>query len=175
MKPKVVIIGYARHGKDTVAEMLATHHGFTYASSSLFAAEHVVKPYLARHHRLVYPSLQACYDDRSNHRSQWHDAISEYTRKDPARLARAVFAEHDIYVGMRNNTEFNCCRNEGLFDCVVWVDRGNVLPMEDFSSMKLAPWMADFILDNNGTAKELKRNLDMLAYYRLKERLWTRP
>lgn len=169
MRPKLVIIGHARHGKDTVAEMLRDYHGFSCASSSLFAAEHIVRPYLADQN-ITYPSVKACYEGRHNHRAMWHDAISEYTRHDPTRLARAIFEKHDAYIGMRNNREFNACRNEEVFDLAIWVDRGNVLDFEDFASMKLAPWMADYILDNNGTIDDLRRNLDRLAYHRLKER-----
>jgi dephospho-CoA kinase len=32
------------------------------------------------------------------------------------------------------------------------------LPQEDSSSMTLEPWMADYVIDNNGTLPDLKRN-----------------
>jgi hypothetical protein len=166
MKPKLLIIGHARHGKDTVAEMLRDQYGFKFASSSLFAAEHVTRPYL-RHFGIFYPTVQDCYEDRHNHRAHWHAAIRDYTKDDPTRLAREVLVNHDIYVGMRHNTELNACRIQGVFDFIIWVDRGNVLPPEDFSSMKLHPWMADFILDNNGDLDALKRNLEVLVRFRI--------
>ena len=38
-KPKVLVLGYGRHGKDTVCEMLEQDYGFQFTSSSMFCAE----------------------------------------------------------------------------------------------------------------------------------------
>jgi hypothetical protein len=32
-KPKLLVIGHGRHGKDTVCEMLRDHYGYTFESS----------------------------------------------------------------------------------------------------------------------------------------------
>lgn len=41
---KIILIGHARHGKDTVAEMLANIYGLPFTSSSIFCADRVVLP-----------------------------------------------------------------------------------------------------------------------------------
>jgi len=38
------------------------------------------------------------------------------------------------------------------------VDRSDHLPLEDRSSMNLEIWMADYVLDNNGTLSKLHGN-----------------
>ena len=45
-----------------------------------------------------------------------------------------------------------------MFDHALWVDRSDHLPVEDKSSMTLEIWMADYVVDNNGTVADLKRN-----------------
>jgi dephospho-CoA kinase len=49
-------------------------------------------------------------------------------------------------------------RNTGVFDHCVWVDRSDHVPLEDRSSMNLEIWMADHVIDNNGTLEDLERN-----------------
>jgi dephospho-CoA kinase len=48
--------------------------------------------------------------------------------------------------------------NTGVFDHCVWVDRSDHVPLEDRSSMNLEIWMADHVIDNNGTLEDLERN-----------------
>lgn len=153
--PKLLIFGYARHGKDTVADMLVKHFGVTAVSSSWFAAEKIMVPYLASQ-GIVYPDLATCYADRVNHRKAWFDEIAAYNAVDLAKLARGIFSEYDIYTGIRNDREFNQAKCEGLFDYCIWVDRSAHLPPEAETSNKMKPWMADYILDNNGTLDELE-------------------
>src|SRR6185369_672766 len=47
-KPRIVLVGHGRHGKDTVAEMLRDEYGFSFCSSSLFCAERVMMPAFAQ-------------------------------------------------------------------------------------------------------------------------------
>lgn len=154
-RPRLMIFGYARHGKDTVAEILQRTFGCNPISSSFFAAEHIVRPRLTEM-GITYPTLEECYADRVNHRKIWFDEIAAYNGTDLAKLTRAIYQQHDIYTGIRNHREFNAAKCEGLFDFSIWVDRSSVLPPEDTSSNKMAPWMADYILDNNGTLAELE-------------------
>ena len=84
--------------------------------------------------------------------------IHEYCRDDYAKLGREIFAKNSIYCGLRNKGEFHAMRNTNVFDHAIWVDRGDHLPQEDRSSMSLEIWMADYVIDNNGTLEDLKRN-----------------
>lgn len=182
--PKIAVIGHARHGKDTVCELLRDLYGFTFTSSSLFCAEKVVFPaYRAwcmgdsgpRSHLIekrlfrdpAWVTVDDCFADRSNHRALWFDLIADYNTPDPATLARNITDAYDIYAGIRSTREFHAAVNEGIFDLVVWVDRSKHLPKEPSSSMELEPWMADYVIDNNGDLDDLNREVRRLVAARV--------
>ena len=154
-KPKILVMGYARHGKDTVAEMMSQSYDLKFTSSSWFCAEKIILPKL--HH--FYNTVEECFEDRSNKRAEWFNIIDAYNRPDPSALGRAIFAEHDIYCGIRSKREFHALRNSGVFDVSVWVDRSNHLPPEGKDSCTVEPWMAEFVIDNNGTLEDLEFNV----------------
>lgn len=153
-KPRLLILGYARHGKDTVAEILRDDFGFAFVSSSMFLAEKVVVPYLAER-GITYDSLEAAYEDRVNHRAAWHHAIAAYNENDPTLLAREILKVADIYVGMRSQREYEAVY--ALFDAVLWVsaeDRG--LPPEPRSSMDISYELGRMhFINNSGTLADL--------------------
>ena len=153
---KLLIIGHGRHGKDTVCEMLRLKHGYEFQSSSNYANERVVFPVLSRIHG--YETPEECYQDRVNHRRSWKNLIRAYNGVDPARLARDIVSDYDIYCGLRDREEFQACKREGLFDYVVWVDRSEHLP--DDPSMDLTREDADFVIDNNGSLSALETIID---------------
>lgn len=157
---KVMVLGYARHGKDTVCELLAKT-GARFTSSSWFCAERIAFPALKD--KYGYSDVQACFDDRHNHRAEWFDLITAFNTPDLTKLGRAIFEEHDVYCGIRNARELHALKNAGVYDVAVWVDASErVKSVEDRSSCTVEPWMADFVLDNNGTVEDLERNLESL-------------
>ena len=160
---KLLIIGYARHGKDTVSEYLEQKYKLKFKSSSMHCAENIVFPVLKDLYN--YNTFEDCFNDRSNRRSEWFNLIADYCKDDLSRIAREIFKDSDIYCGLRNKREFHAVKNNGLVDYVIWVDRSDYLPPEDKSSMTLEPWMADYIIDNNGTLEQLYRNIDDLYDY----------
>lgn len=158
---KIVVMGYARHGKDTVCELLANKYGLKFTSSSWFCAERIAFPALKD--KYGYKDVEECYNDRSNHRAEWFDLITAHNTPDKATLGREIFEENDVYCGIRNARELHALRNAGVFHWSIWVDateRG--MPVEDKSSCTVEPWMADFVLDNNGSLEDLERSLDVL-------------
>lgn len=158
--PKLLIIGHGRHGKDTVCEILKTQYNYNFRSSSDFCAERFI--YKELKDKYGYTSYEQCFNDRHNRRSEWFDMIHAYCADDHARLGREIFEENEIYCGLRNKAEFHAMRNTNVFDYAVWVDRSDHLPMEDRSSMTLEIWMADYVIDNNGTLADLQRNTTQL-------------
>lgn len=163
IKPRLLILGNARHGKDTVAELLRDRHGYTFVSSSYVCGEKAVRPALAER-GIVYDSMADCYADRVNHRAFWYDTIAAYNT--PAdRLAREVLKQADIYVGMRSGREYRVARP--LFDAVLWVDAsGRGLPPEPRSSMDIDYDIFDMErIDNGGDLDQLTRNVDRIADY----------
>jgi hypothetical protein len=168
-KPKVLILGYGRHGKDTAAEYLREKYGLSFTSSSFFCAEKVMLPYFRAQDNDAnnpvhygYRDAQECYDDRHNHRPAWFKQIEAFNTPDKANLGRAIFAEHDIYCGLRSAKEFHAVKAAGLYDVCIWIDRSDHVASEDRSSCTVEPWMADHVIDNNGTPEELYFNLDRL-------------
>jgi hypothetical protein len=158
LKPKLLIIGHGRHGKDTVCEMLRDNHGFNFQSSSKFCSEKFI--YEKLKDKYNYSSELECYNDRHNHREEWYNLICEYNVPDPARLGKEIFQEYDIYCGLRNAAEYYAMFDKYIFDCAVWVDRSDHLPQETKDSMTLTEEMADYIIDNNGTLAQLKENVE---------------
>lgn len=156
--PKVLILGHGRHGKDTVAELMA-ERGLSFASSSLYAAEKVVRPALAEV-GITYDSLEECYADRVNHRAFWYDQISAFNGGGKSRLAELILENHDVYVGMRSQREY--VASLPLFDYVVWVDaskRGLPPEPRDSFDIDYDPLIMQLI-DNNKDLKHLEREVD---------------
>lgn len=152
-KKKILIVGYARHGKDCVAQILKDGWGYEFCSSSVAAAEKVVYPVLAP--KYGYTDLYQCYSDRMSHRAEWKELITAYNTPDKTRLAREIMKYNDIYVGMRCCEELEVCRQEGIFDCIVWVDASYRKEPEPISSNTLTRDVADYIIDNNGNLNDL--------------------
>lgn len=151
-----MIIGYGRHGKDTVCDIICKQYDYTFQSSSMFCAELFI--YEALKEKYNYSSIEECYADRHNHRSEWYNLISDYNREDPTLLGRNLYSKYDIYCGLRNAAEFHGLHNCGAFDYSIWVDRSDHLPPESKDSISVQPWMADYIIDNNGSLELLYRN-----------------
>tara|TARA_R110000851_G_scaffold41082_11_gene103359 strand:- start:2119 stop:2601 length:483 start_codon:yes stop_codon:yes gene_type:complete len=149
---QLMLIGDARHGKDTVAEMLRDSYGFRFIPASWTFAEMYMRE------MLMYDTTQQCFDDRVNHRKLWGDHIESYNTPDAAALAKMVMgAGSDVYVGTRRRREFNGAKS--LFDHIVWVDRSDHLPKEPPESMELVIDDADIVIDNNGSLEDLSVNV----------------
>jgi hypothetical protein len=170
-KPKIMLMGYGRHGKDTVAEYLKEKYGYTFSSSSWEAAKHIF-PVLR--HIFGYKNVQECFDDRHSQitnedsgevyemRDVWHDAIKLMVAYSNTGLSRAILEVNDIYVGIRCKDEFQAAKDAGLFDYVVWVDASERHPPEPSSSCTVGPHLADVVLDNNGTLEDLYNSIDKM-------------
>lgn len=157
---KILVLGYGRHGKDTVCNILKEKFGLDFQSSSEFCAKLFIYDELKD--KYGYSSYMDCYNDRHNRRSEWYTMIHDYCRDDLARLGRNIFAAHDIYCGLRNKDEMSAMKSEGVYDYSIWVDRSQHLPPEDISSMNITKDMTDFVIDNNGTLIELEKQVENL-------------
>lgn len=157
-KPKILILGYARHGKDTVAEMLRDHYGFNFMSSSEFVGREILWDNWGCS---KYDSFEEMFDDRSNHRVQWMEMIAAYNTPDKTKTASTMIERgFDLYVGMRRLDELEACKAAGMFDSILWVDRSDHLPVEE-GSMDITKENcgADVIINNNGTLQQLEESV----------------
>lgn len=84
MRKKLLILGHARHGKDTVADIIAEITGFTHISSSRRLLSVFLMDVLREKYGLEYESEEEAFEDRVNHRDKWFNEISEYNKEDPA-------------------------------------------------------------------------------------------
>ena len=187
-REKVLIIGHARHGKDTVANWLRDQRGLKVQSSSWFAMTEFLFDEIndtVYGDSQGYGSYECCFEDRVNHRKFWHKAISRYNRKDKIRLAEKMMVDHDCYIGMRCVKEFLTALgyelpkwwqfwkvptlvNNSIFDHVIWVDAMGRKPPESTASMSIhhdhlvlvPPGVKLSIVHNNGTEEELIKHLE---------------
>jgi dephospho-CoA kinase len=154
---KICLLGHCRHGKDTVAGMLQEMMGLTFESSSEAASK--IFLYDALREKYGYTSPEQCFEDRVNHRAEWHDLICDYNKDDKARLAKEILKNADIYVGMRSDTEIKKCLEDGLFDMVIAVYDPRK-PLEPASSFNIDMWaVADVVIPNAGTLEDLRNKL----------------
>jgi len=158
---KILILGHARHGKDTVAELLVKympHLSFT--SSSLFAAERVPKLVeLSKN----YTSTIAMFEDRHGCREFWRKAIVEYNTPDKGRLCSEILEEHDIYVGMRDKEEYEATKH--LFDHIIYVDANpRITSVEATMNIEYDEDTMTGII-NGGTLNQLDYLVDRFSKY----------
>lgn len=120
-RPRILIVGHGRHGKTTAAQIIEKHFGLTHEDSSMAAARIFIYDKLKD--KYGYSSFEECYNDRSNHRSEWYDLIRAFNKKDNTKLAREIMKSNDVYCGMRSIDELRDCRKKGVFDFVIGVVR----------------------------------------------------
>ena len=169
-KPKIMLIGLARHGKDTVAEYLRDKHNYRFMSSSMWCSEAFI--FDALKDKYGYKTPQECFDDRVNHRAEWYDMIKAFNTPDLARLGREIFSQNEIYCGIRDVDELRALKNAGVFDYAVWVDaveRKGITEGKDSNNISITE--ADWILTNNGTIEELYEKIEgLLPILEMRER-----
>jgi hypothetical protein len=154
---KLGIIGSARSGKDTMAELFKERFGLNYLSTSEAAAKIFI--FDALKDKYGYINHVECFEDRHNHRAEWYDLFCEYNKYDKAKLCRSIMSISDCYVGMRNRQEIKQCIEEGLFDLVIWVDAAKRIEMESADSFNVDSSCADIIVENNGDYKSFEEKV----------------
>lgn len=162
--PRLMVIGYARHGKDTACEYLRDRYGFTFISSSTFVLKKAVRPRLAQE-GYTYASIEECQAQREtvpDWRRIWFEAIRDYNTPDLTRLGKELYEQYDIYCGIRRLEEFLALQAAKVFDVAIWIDASVRLPPEADTSNTLSPNIVDYVVSNNTTLSDLHRRLDGL-------------
>lgn len=156
---KLLIVGHARHGKDTVARMIQEFTGLKFKGSSEAASEIFLFDVLKD--KYGYKTPEECFEDRVNHRGEWFDLITEYNADDPGRLAKEILKTSDIYVGMRSRREVQSTSR--FFDAIICVYDPRQ-PLEDKSSLDFDPLVwADIVIMNTGHLGTLESRAKLLC------------
>lgn len=163
--PRLVVVGHAQHGKDTVCDFLKELYGYDFQSSSRFCSRLFIFERLKA--KYGYVNEEECFLDRYSHRAEWYDLIHDFCAQDLARLGRELYKQNLIYCGLRNKKEFFAMQNEVLFDFALWVDASDRKPPESPYSMTIEQWMTDYTIDNNGDLDRLKKNIQILMERRI--------
>jgi hypothetical protein len=154
---RIAIVGPGKSGKTTASQWLAEHTPLRYAGSTSAAAANVVCSHATMRGR--YATLEECYADRRNRRQEWRDIILQYNQPDGLRLYRDMVRKSDILDGIRDGRELQACRDAGLADVVVWMQRD--VPTDP--SMGFGPEVADRVINNDGSFEELYAQLRELG------------
>jgi len=113
---RIAISGRGQSGKDTTCEWLAEHTSLLYKeSTSMAALTHV---FLQIGPLYGYETPEDCYQDRSNHREEWRDAIEQLG----VGLYWGMMNHNDIINGIRSKREFQTAKRQGLFCLSVWIE-----------------------------------------------------
>lgn len=162
-KPKLLIIGHGRHGKDTAAKLIEQLMGLSFESSSEFVGKRAVWPFWGKER---YDCFEQCFNDRTNNRKLWGDLIAAYCTPNKSRTAEELFAAgNDMYVGLRRIPEYDACMDKDLFDLVIWVDAILRHPPENKDSNEMTKEHAHYIINNNGTEDDLANQVCKLQDY----------
>ena len=160
--PNIVVTGFKEHGKDTACKILHQRFGISFITSSAYACETFLFEQMVRD-GYQYRDAAECFTDRDNHRDYWYEAIRAYNGDDPARMGREIFGRVSVFCGLRHIEELQALKAEGLVDAVVWVDACRRKPPESAGSMSIPMSKADYVIDNNGTKKELESAITRFA------------
>lgn len=166
MNKKILILGHARHGKDTVAELIQKHTNLLYQTTSFLAYQIFIYDELMNKHNHKYDSIYAAFNDRHQHRDLLYTIIQEYNKNDKARLAKNVLQHCDMYVGMRDVDEVIESKKQNIFDLTIGVYNPNV-KNENISSNTVDIFKhSDILIINDSTLINLENKIIKLTKYK---------
>ena len=161
-KEKIIILGHARHGKDTVCEYLRDKYNFKFQSSSMFALENIIWPVL----KDEYNTKLECFADRVNNRELWFDLITNFNASGLKSMGELIFEENDIYCGLRQIDELNNLIDKKIvkIENIYFVDRSKILSIESENSSEINIDTINNIkiIDNNSSLEDLYKKLDII-------------
>lgn len=159
---KLLVLGHAGVGKDTVCELLCETKQLVYKHTSMIAAKIVMQEFEKLD--IKYDSAKDCYEDRNKHRNFWFSTLREYNYKYANAFFTLATQESDIYCGMRDTAEFRAVLPE-VRD-VIYVKRDGILVDK---TMRIACMREFTVLTNNGSLAELKEKVADLVLANINE------
>lgn len=160
---KIAILGYSGAGKDTMAEILNYWYGYRYIQATRFILENYLWEYYNLD--LKYDTYEEAYADRVNNRVEWYNMVCDINRNDPATVAKAIYANSDIYCGIRSIAELK--ESYDLIDRVYWIHCGKRILIERGSNeihgamlLKSEKWKKKtIVIENKESLFKFKLNI----------------
>lgn len=149
-------------GKGTAAAVLKDSTPLRYVGGTSFCARFIVFKELRRL-GIQYPNVAACYSDRRNHRELWAEIIRDYVRDDPPKRYGHWLIDQDILEGIRRRDELLACKEAGLFDLVIWIER----PGCDDPTCEVTADDCDVSILNTGTLSEFYLRVERFGEFLL--------
>jgi len=160
MSKKILILGHARHGKDTLAQIIRDSVGLQCESTSMIAAKNFIFDKLKELYN--YSSIEECWMDRVNHREEWYNLICNFNKEDRSAFVKSVMKTNDIYVGLRSKDELDQCKRENIFDYIIGV-YDSTKPKESIKSFNIDIFKeCELIVCTNSSLEKLKKVVKML-------------
>lgn len=154
MKPRILIVGWGRSGKDEAGAFFHQHCGLSYAGSTSWAA----LPLMAKF--LDLPE-QLAWEQRHEHRQFWKDTCDKFRADDPLLLIkRALESGRQCVTGIRDKVEIDAAKAAGIFKHILWIDRPGIPP--DFTVTFTEADCTDYVR-NDGSLRRFHRNLVVWA------------
>ena len=154
--PKIAVVGYGRHGKDEVGQIISKITRLRYGGSTSWAA----LPYVANALQ-IHP--QVAWETRHQHRQFWKDYCDWLRRDDPCFLINLVLGQADMVVGIRDKIELDTMRERQLVKTIIWVDASLRVGPEKDPTVTFGKSDADLVLSNNGTLDGLYASVYFLC------------
>jgi gluconate kinase len=151
MNRPLMILGYANHGKTTVAHFIVEHFNLRFVDTSEFIAKNIMVA------KGYYSDIEQAFSKKTQDRALWYREVQNYNEEDAAALVKALLKDSDIYVGLRDKRELKKTVAD-IDPFIVWI-LDERKPKESTDSCTVSQEMAHIIVKNNGTEQELKQQL----------------
>lgn len=138
---KIAILGYGRHGKDLVAEIVSKFTRLRYGGSTSWIA----LPYVAK---ALDVHQQIAWDSRHDNRQFWYDFCNHLRRNDASFLVKKVLKAGDLVVGLRDKEEVVSLKRDNLVRATIWVDASPRIEAKDHT-VAFGPEDCDMVLKNH--------------------------
>jgi hypothetical protein len=152
--PTIAILGRGRAGKDTAGEWFGSYTDLVYTGSTSMPLCMLIAT------KKNIP-LDVCWKSRHAEREYWYNFANELRANDPTLLARISLELGDMVIGLRDDFELQACKDAGLFDLVIWIERD--VPVDP--TLKFDSSACDIIIENNTTIPELHIKLQNLCKF----------
>lgn len=157
MKPKLLLVGYGRAGKDCGLEYLSALTGMKNAGCTSVYLTKYVAAELGISELGAYQSRH-----RPGNRAKWFDIGNKLRLNDPGILLREALSNGPLTGGVRDLDEIVAARRFNLVDLIIWIENTRV-PVDQ--TVKFGPEHCDMTIQNNGTIDEYHQKLKRLAEF----------